>query len=120
MRNTKQKQLITDIVVTAERPLTIPEILERGQKQLSKLGIATVYREVNRLLQFGEIDTVNIPGDLPRYEPSRYHHHHFKCNECEKVYELEACSKDINKLVPKGFKTTTHDLTFYGTCQICA
>ena len=120
MRNTKQKQIIAELVAHAERPLTIQEILQLGQKKLSKLGIATVYREVNRLLESNDIKTVSIPGDPPRYEQAQHHHHHFKCQSCDKVYELEGCSTTLNKMVPKGFKTINHDLTFFGLCKICA
>jgi len=119
-RNTKQKQIVTLVIQEAERPLTVHEVLAAGQKILPALGLATVYREIGRLCEAGELQTVIIGSDLPRYEMRKHHHHHFKCTECEKVYELEGCSAELKKLVPKGFKPQTHDLTFYGLCKICA
>jgi len=119
-RNTKQRQIVTQVIQDAERPLTVHEVLAEGQKQLPTLGLATVYREIGRLSEAKELHTVTIPGDPPRYEKHGHHHHHFKCTECDKVYELEGCSADLKKLVPKGFKPKTHDLTFYGLCRVCA
>ena len=119
-RNTKQKQILTQVIENAGRPLNINEILEEGQKLIPNLGVATVYREISRLSASNEITTVSIAGDAPRYELSKHHHHHFKCNECDKVYEMEGCSNDLKKLVPKGFKPLNHDLTFYGICKACA
>ena len=97
----------------------VQEILELGQKQLPKLGVATVYREIARLAENAEIVTVSIAGDAPRYEMAKTSPP-FKCDECNKVYEMEGCSKELLKLVPRGFKTQRHDLTFYGICNLCA
>jgi len=118
-RKTKQKQIVSDILEKAKRPLNVNEILAEGHKQLPGLGIATVYREIKRLSESKQLQTVEIPGDPIRYEICKHHHHHFKCNSCDKVYELENCSSDISKLVPKGFTPLSHELTFYGTCNVC-
>ena len=120
IRNTKQKQIVTQVVQEAERPLTIHEVLAEGQKLLPSLGLATVYREINRLCETGELKTVVISSDPPRYEIAKHHHHHFKCTGCDKVYELEGCLKELKTLVPKGFKAQNHELTFYGLCKKCA
>lgn len=120
IRNTKQKQTVIKVIQDAHRPLTVQEVLAAGQKLLPNLGLATVYREINRLCEANELQIVAIAGDPPRYEVCKHHHHHFKCNGCDKVYELEGCSTELKKLVPKGFKAQTHDLTFYGVCRVCA
>lgn len=118
-RNTKQKQIVTEIIEKSEYPLTVQEILEEGQKLLPNLGIATIYREIGRLSKADEVNVVSIIGDSPRYEAKKPHHHHFKCENCNKVYELEGCLHDIKNLVPAGFKAKTHDITFYGLCRSC-
>jgi Fur family ferric uptake transcriptional regulator len=119
IRNTKQKQVVTQVIRSAECPLTVHEVLARGQKLLPSLSLATVYREINRLCAAHELQTVTIPGDPPRYEFDKHHHHHFKCTECDKVYELEGCLKELKSLVPAGFRPLAHDLTFYGLCKAC-
>jgi len=119
-RKTRQKEIVAAVLEKAPRPLTIHEILALGRKQLPTLGLATIYRELNRLCEGRELQTVTIPGDPLRYEQVKHHHHHFKCTKCSNVYELEGCLKEINKLVPKGFKTMTHDITLYGLCEDCA
>ncbi len=119
-RATRQKQVISEVLTTAECPLTVHEVLERGQKYLQTLGIATVYREINRLSAEKALRVVNIPGDPPRYEVAHHHHHHFKCTICGAVYELEGCLKEINRLVPKGFQHQHHDITIYGVCRDCS
>jgi Fur family ferric uptake transcriptional regulator len=119
MRETKQKQAVMRVIREACHPLTVQEVLVEGQAHLPKLGLATVYREISRLSESGELQTVSIPGDPPRYEMARHHHHHFKCTICNRVYELEGCPASLAKLVPKGFRAERHDLTFYGSCAHC-
>ena len=120
LRNTIQKQIVTQVIHDADRPLTVHEVLTEGQKLLPTLGLATVYREVGRMCEADELRTVSIANDPPRYEMAKHHHHHFKCTECDKVYELEGCPKELKTLVPKGFKAQSHELTFYGLCRVCA
>jgi len=120
IRSTKQKQIVTQILHEADCPLTAHEVLAAGQKHLPTLGLATVYREISRLSEAQELRSVSIPGDPPRYEMAKHHHHHFKCTGCDKVYELEGCLKELKQLVPKGFRAQNHDLTFYGLCRGCA
>ena len=54
VRNTKQKQVVTQVLHEAEGPLTVHEVLARGQKMLPSLSLATVYREISRLSEAGE------------------------------------------------------------------
>ncbi|MBK8162232.1 MAG: transcriptional repressor [Gammaproteobacteria bacterium] len=119
-RNTRQKQIVARLIQEAGHPLTVREILDLGRSHMSGLGIATVYRTVKRLLDAGELQAVVIPGDTVRYETVKHHHHHFKCNRCDRVFDLDGCIKELKSMVPRGFKVENHELTFYGYCRSCA
>lgn len=85
------------------------------------MGIATVYRRVERWLETGAAVTVEIPGQQNRYETSgKAHHHHFVCEDCGSVFDLPGCVKGIDGLLPPGFKAKKHDLSVFGTCPRCA
>ena len=119
-RITKQKKIIPRVLEEAGRPLAVPEILALAQKQTPGLGVATVYRAIKRLLESGDITAVAIGADPLRYEITSAHHHHFKCDSCESVYDLPGCLSELSALPPKGFRAERHDLTFYGICDVCA
>lgn len=106
----------------SDRPLSIANLVALAQERQAKIGQATVYRTVNALLEASEIRAVQMPGGEALYEKAHlHHHHHFKCNACGKVYDLPGCpEKDLRRFLPRGFKMTHHEFTFYGTCADCA
>jgi Fur family transcriptional regulator, ferric uptake regulator len=119
-RKTKQRDAVSEVLERAERPLSVGEILEAAAKRIEGLGVATVYRAINALLEDGWIEAVEIPGEAVRYERSdKGHHHHFQCEKCERVFDIAGCVDSIRKLVPPKFRVKDHAVTFYGTCATC-
>lgn len=122
-RSTRQRAAIRMAMVAEGRPMTPPEILEAAKQHVPKLGIATVYRNIKAMVDAGEIATVPLPGDRLYYELAHcaeHHHHHFRCNQCERVFDVLGCSDGFASLVPDGFKVQSHDLTLYGVCAECS
>lgn len=119
-RNTKQKDAIRKAITEADRPLSPEEILAGAQKEVKGISIATVYRNLTALVGEKWLLAVDFPGMPPRYEVAgKAHHHHFHCNECGKVFELEGCSLDLKTRLPKGFRATAHEVFLSGACAAC-
>ena len=119
-RNTKQKDAIRAAFVETDRPLSPEEALSYAQRGVPDLSIATVYRNLKTMIEEGWLTTVQLPGEPPRYEISgKAHHHHFRCDGCQKVYELEGCIPQIKPKLPRGFRALNHDLLLYGLCAAC-
>jgi Fur family transcriptional regulator, ferric uptake regulator len=121
-RNTRQRETILETLVGSDGPLGIEDILRRARVSLPQLGLATVYRTVALLKDGGQINEVRLPGEEPRFEPARRaHHHHFRCEACGKVLELDFCPVHLpsGTLLPNGFRVREHHLTLYGLCDKC-
>lgn len=119
-RSTKHGSVLDTILAKSDAPLSVPEIFARAKKIGSNMGIATVYRRVERWLETGAAVTVEIPGQPNRYEAAgKAHHHHFVCEDCGSVFDLPGCVKGIDGLLPPGFKAKKHDLSVFGTCSRC-
>ena len=119
-RNTKQKAAIREALTQANRPLAPEEILQGAQHHYPTLGIATVYRNIQALVQDGWLEPVEIPGESTRYEVAGIKHHpHFHCNQCGKLFELEGCVAPVKPKVPKGFRAMGHEFFLYGLCAAC-
>jgi Fur family ferric uptake transcriptional regulator len=119
-RNTKQKDAIRTAFVETDRPLSPEEILSYAQRSVPDLSLGTVYRNLKTMAEEGWLVAVHFPGGPPRYEISgKEHHHHFLCNDCRKVYELEGCTPAIKFKLPREFRAHSHDFILYGICAAC-
>jgi Fur family ferric uptake transcriptional regulator len=119
-RSTRQKRAIEAVLEEHKNPLTAPEILNFGLREVPTLGLATVYRSLKALAKDGRVVTVEIPGQMPRYERSdKGHHHHFVCRLCGGVFELARCLAGIKKMAPPRFRVEGHEIILYGTCDAC-
>jgi Fur family transcriptional regulator, ferric uptake regulator len=119
-RSTRQKAAIRSAFERAARPLSPQEALEIARVDVGGLGIATVYRNIKALLADGWLCSVELPGAMPAYElAGKRHHHHFRCDKCGGVFELNGCVPNINKLAVSGFRVRSHDIVLYGLCRTC-
>lgn len=119
-RNSRQRDAVQQAIEQAGQPLLPQEILALAQAFQPTLGIATVYRNLKILVEAGEVISVELPGEAPRYESAhRGHHHHFHCSTCRQVFDIPGCPPDLHKYAPRGFKVASHDFTLYGTCAGC-
>jgi Fur family ferric uptake transcriptional regulator len=118
---TQQKQTILEILESSERPLTPVEICETAQRELPRLGIATVYRAIKAFMEEGTVRLVDVPGAPPHYEhASRKHHHFFLCRQCKRLFDLVGCVRGVNALAPSGFEVAGHEIVLFGDCATCA
>jgi len=119
-RDTRQRRAIREAIERQDRPLLPQEVLDTAQQDVPGLGMATVYRTLNSGVEEGWLTPVEMPKQPTRYEPAgKGHHHHFHCETCARVFEIEGCPGRLQMLVPEGFEMTSHEVTLYGRCAEC-
>ncbi len=87
-----------------------------------KIGLATVYRNLNKLSENGTIKRIDGLDGSVHYDHNTHVHYHFFCKKCRKIFDLPAeISPDIVERAEKlsGFKIDTHEIVFHGECNIC-
>jgi Fur family transcriptional regulator, ferric uptake regulator len=120
-RETRQRRALRKALEEAGHPLSPKELLDAASQDVESLGIATVYRNLKAFQDEGWIETVELPGEPPRYEMAgKGHHHHFHCRDCDRVYEVEGCPGNLSSITPKGFELESHEFVLYGRCDTCA
>ena len=118
-RETAQRRAILRALNESGRPLSAREILDDSKRHAPRIGIATVYRTLRDL--GSEVTKVELPGAAPCYETSgKEHHHHFLCERCGKIYELDGCLDGIKGLLPHGFRMVRHEVILHGRCSSCS
>jgi Fe2+ or Zn2+ uptake regulation protein len=125
-RYTAGRRQLVDVLAAAERPLTIPEILERD----GNLASSSVYRNLVTLEQAGIAAKVITSQDHARFELAEqlgHHHHHLVCDECGKVDDFTlpdgvegTLEQALRRAARKqGYQPLAHRLDLTGTCPDC-
>ncbi len=118
MRRAKQQQTVLRALDEADGPLSARELWSRLSG--TGIGLATVYRALQRGVEKGTLEAVEVLGGGLRYEPrDREHHHHFLCSICDRAFGLFGCVEGLESLLPGGFQMTGHEVVLLGTCDGC-
>lgn len=95
-------------------------MLETGER----VGLATVYRNLQALAEAGEIDTLLTDGGetLFRLCEGGDHHHHLVCRACGHTVEVQA--EEVESWAAElasghGFREVTHTVEIFGVCRTC-
>ncbi|NMN01763.1 Fur family transcriptional regulator [Bifidobacterium panos] len=121
-RQTKQKNAIRAQLAACDDFISAQE-LHRQLKDLgSRIGLATVYRQLNALAEAGAVDTIRLDGQqLFRLCGDDVHHHHMVCTECGRTVEIESPGESwLRGLASKyGFAIASHTIEVFGLCPDC-
>ena len=88
----------------------------------NSMGLATVYRNLQRLVKQGIIRSRNLPTGELLYSPVERDIHHLTCVDCGETRRLKTCPvKKIHfeKTMANDFELLFHTLEFFGICQEC-
>lgn len=121
-KNTIQRSTILEIVRSTHNHPTADCIYDQVRKKLPRISLGTVYRNLNLLVQQGEIREVFVTGGPSRYDSYLNKHYHFRCERCNTLFDLnEPVCNLIEKRVAKstGFKVKDHNIELTGLCLQC-
>ena len=124
-RTTRQKQLIMDILLHAQQPLTAQEVHARAVRQLPNLAKSTVYRNLEAMKARGEITQGMLDNGESYYEAVHdgEHKHYLVCKDCHIRVDLPDCplaQMQQEIAAAADFTITDHVIQLYGYCRECA
>ena len=120
---TKQKDLILDVIKKENKEFTIKDIYE---KLNSKVGLTTIYRLVDKLVE-DNILSKSINKDNVTYyqyfEKSEHENHFYlKCDSCKKMIHVDCdCIKGLSDHLFKdhNFTPSKDHIIISGICKHC-
>ncbi|MFC5010007.1 Fur family transcriptional regulator [Nocardioides plantarum] len=122
-RSTRQRRAIEATMTGFDDFRTAQEIYESLLRQGESVGLATVYRGIQWLLEAGKVDVVTSGSGESRYRRcSETHHHHLVCRECGRTVEIEGPAVEHWAAAVSerfGFVDVNHTVELFGTCTRC-
>ena len=124
-RNTRQRAEVLALLREVEGFHSAQQLHQMLLSRKARVGLTTVYRTLQLLVDAGEIDSTRLPGGeqlFRRCSQSR-HHHHLVCRECGRTVEVAgpAVERWADKMAAQhGFTDVGHTLEIFGTCAECS
>ena len=129
LRKSKQRDVILEIVQNNNVHPTAEWIYGEAKKFIPTIGIATVYRNLNKLVELGEIEKISIPGESDRYDSIMTEHFHMRCSACGELKDIfpvnEESFNDVKNAIAEAFNLEPDKFEISETmlsyvCENCA
>lgn len=117
MRNTKQKNLVLEVINNSYNHLSANEVYNACRNIISNISLGTVYRNLNYLVESNLIKRIKMNDNIDRYDRLD-NHIHFICNKCNKIFDIYDYSLKINENL-KGKKVLGSKIVLEGICEEC-
>lgn len=122
MRNTKQKDLILNVVQSSSDHPTAETVYERARAVMPSISLGTVYRNLKQLEDMGKVRLVKTDTDTLRYDKTVFPHAHLKCVCCGRV--IDVMEVECQKIIETVSKATDYEVlgievAIDGICPEC-
>ena len=122
-RLTAQRRVVAEVLDGQHVHLSADEVLERAQRRLPEISLATIYNTLNELVAMGEVREFRGRAGGVRYDPNADGHHHLVCDGCGAVTEappelLDAVAARLRR--DHDFRLDPGATPLHGLCASCS
>lgn len=121
-RHTKQKQIVLETLQKDKTHPTIQELYDKIKLEYKNIGQATIYRNVNKLVEDNTIRKVCTLNGVDHYDGDTREHCHLLCHKCGKIVDIfEVNLEKIISSIMKNYDITidNYNLILEGFCPSC-
>ena len=116
MRNTKQKNLIFEIINDSYDHLNAYQVYDVARVDMPNISLGTVYRNLSNLVKNGNIREIEVDGTLHFDRNDK--HVHFICNTCGDIIDVFDNIVDENNYI-NGNLVMDYEIKLKGICKKC-
>jgi Fur family ferric uptake transcriptional regulator len=126
-RSTRPRKLIAERLIALARSgadFTVDELWQELRQTEPRIGRATIYRSVEKLVNMGLLDRIEFADGTHHYRVcgGGEHHHHLTCTQCHRVVDVDICLP-MDQLAAienqTNFNIEGHSITLFGSCEDC-
>ena len=111
-------KILSYLLDNKEHP-TVEMIYKRLLKEIPTISRTSVYNALNTFSEKGLTLPIVITGTETRFDYKVFPHHHFLCESCGKILDLEIECMHFKKGYIDGHKINELHGYFIGICEIC-
>jgi len=119
IKPTYQRLKILKYIEANKTHPTVDMIYENIVKEIPTISKTTVYNTLDTFLQKGLVTSVIITGTEVRFDRTTVPHHHFLCEKCGKIVDLNIECQYFKKGYVSGHKIKELHGYFKGICKNC-
>ena len=101
---------------------TAEEVYFAVKRKLPKISLATVYKNLEKLVECGVASKLAYGDAAARYDSRTDHHYHTRCLACGSVQDVDSTNgiELLRRIVPEeGFTVKDYRLELLGHCRKC-
>jgi len=126
-RATKQGAAVRDALRDAGGFRSAQDVYARLRSAGGTVGLSTVYRHLQSLVDDGNVDVIHTPDGEATYRfcgdaADQRHHHHLVCRVCGRTEEIEgrAVERWAGEVAQAhGYADVDHTVELFGRCPAC-
>lgn len=122
-----------NLKVTPQRVAIVDELYHKGHiniddlyvsmlKKFPSISLATIYKNVNSMIEKFFISEVKIPNEKSVYELVKSEHSHLVCVSCKKIEDViidtTSVLNELNSI--SNFTVNNTNVVFTGLCKECS
>ncbi|WP_320034426.1 transcriptional repressor [Halarcobacter sp.] len=121
-----------DLKVTPQRVAIVDELYKNGHmnidelyqnllKKFPSISLATIYKNVNAMVEKIFLNEVKIPEAKSVYELAKEEHSHLVCSSCGYIEDIHVDTSILNESIAtiSNFKVEDTKVVFSGICSKC-
>jgi Fur family ferric uptake transcriptional regulator len=122
IRLTTQRQILLEELSKVTSHPTACELYEMVRKRLPRIGLGTVYRNLELMADSGMILKLEQGGSQKRFDATTAPHYHVRCSICGKMDDVMInVQENITKNAAEktSYRILGHNVEFSGECPSC-
>jgi len=122
IRLTTQRQVILEELSKVKTHPTASELYDMVRKRLPRIGLGTVYRNLELMAENGLILKIEVGGTQKRFDATTEDHYHIRCSLCGRVDDIDV--PVMEELATQAANSSAylilgHHVEFTGICSAC-
>ncbi|MES1260233.1 MAG: Fur family transcriptional regulator [Acidobacteriota bacterium] len=120
VRKTPQRYFVLEHLLTKPDHATVEELWQALNKRHARASRATVYNTLHALVGAGLVREFTLDGKAARYDANPDRHHHFVCDKCGGVEDVDWFDVPAMHGSEAGSRSIrTYEVILRGECARC-